>query len=682
MGAVYLARHKTLRRYCAIKVIKSQLSQEKAAAERFLREARATAALSHPNLVNVFDFDQHEGQYFIAMEYIEGRSLGSILRDVGGLPLPLALYFLNQAAVGLQYIHERDIVHRDIKPDNMIIDTQGTLKIMDLGLAKDHVEGDQSMTMTGMVMGSPHYMSPEQIHDAKSADCRTDIYSLGISFYQMVTGTVPFTQSSAAAVCVAHLQQPMPSVGYEDEQLRDALDGFIGKMTAKVKEDRFSSASEVVEVLQSWTASYPMEESSQAFFASLDMTQYGVSRLLEQSGIDSRQVDLDFESESADTAARLDEGAPTPAGSLAPVDPAVGKSSNLLIVTLVIALFVAVGVVFTVARKAKNQGAGEAAGNKTAAIEQTAVQPAAPPPAAAQVKTPVEKQITKLGGLAIETSPPGARVFFRSKTKTSPVSFDDVPVGKYTLQISAPHYRDETREVEIQPEKLTSLEIVLQRMEGSVRLESEPNGAIVLIDGRVRGRTPYVLNGGDGEELAVDFLMKGHERQSAKVTLKADGGAFRVMLPRARNLAALEASENPASIEKIPVRRMNAPPTQNSDPQQSISQADVVRMQLFQSTPPVVLQVIRSSIGAARVSKTEWTRSQKNKTRVMLERELKQRNSFTPQVNKTVTEVMLYLDQINALHEDDVDLKMPEYFKGIRDSLAKAWDFSKERMED
>lgn len=212
MGVLYLARQKTLKRYCALKVVHPHLSKDKDCAERFLHEARSAASLSHPNLVGIFDCDQFDGQYFIAMEYIEGLTLGEIIRICGPLPLPLVFYLLNQAAVGLEYLHSRNIVHRDIKPENMMIDAKGTLKIMDLGLAKQHFEGDQTMTVTGMLIGSPYYMSPEQIEDSKTVDQRTDLYSLGIVLYQMLVGKVPFHQTSAAGVLMAHLNETIPSV--------------------------------------------------------------------------------------------------------------------------------------------------------------------------------------------------------------------------------------------------------------------------------------------------------------------------------------------------------------------------------------------------------------------------------------------------------------------------------------
>jgi serine/threonine protein kinase/CHASE2 domain-containing sensor protein len=294
MGAVFLSRQRILKQYCAIKVLSAEFSEDPEITQRFLREARTMAGLSHPNVVNLYDCDQVEGQYFIAMEYVEGLSLMDIIREQAPLPLPLALHWIYQAAAGLEYIHGKNLIHRDIKPDNMLIDCNAVLKLTDMGLAKNKMDADKGLTVTGTVMGSPHYISPEQINDSKSVDARTDIYSLGISLFQLITGNVPFPGTSVGAVCVAHLQDPIPSVQNYQPDLYAYIDPLISKMAAKDVNDRFQSATEVLETLKPWIEQYPIDAISQDSFAMLSFSERTVSYRLQSEGIDFSQIDLDF----------------------------------------------------------------------------------------------------------------------------------------------------------------------------------------------------------------------------------------------------------------------------------------------------------------------------------------------------------------------------------------------------
>jgi serine/threonine protein kinase/formylglycine-generating enzyme required for sulfatase activity len=294
MGSVYLARQKSLRRFCAIKLINPQLLQNSRIAERFLREARTAAALSHPNLVAIYDYDQFEGRYFIVMEYVGGFSLRQILRHNGAVPLPLAFHWLKQVAVGLECVHSMNIVHRDIKPDNFIVDAHNVLRIMDLGVAKSHLATEFTLTGTGALLGSPHFMSPEQIHDSRDVDCRTDLYSLGITFYQMLTGKMPFDSPSVAAIYVAHIQVPMPSVCFADEELTRALDGLIASLTAKERGSRLASATALIEAVDPWLASYPLDETCQRYLKRLEFEEQTVESLLKKAQADLKDVDADL----------------------------------------------------------------------------------------------------------------------------------------------------------------------------------------------------------------------------------------------------------------------------------------------------------------------------------------------------------------------------------------------------
>ncbi len=198
MGVVYKARHKALDRDVALKVLPSSVAGEKAFAERFQREARALAKLQHPNIVAVHDFGMTDGLFWLVMEYVEGANIRQAMR-AGQIAPKDALAIVPQICDALQYAHEHGVVHRDIKPENVLLDKSGRVKVADFGLAKlmAHDAADLTLTGAGQVMGTPHYMAPEQVEHPADVDHRADIYSLGVVFYEMLTGELPLGRFAA-----------------------------------------------------------------------------------------------------------------------------------------------------------------------------------------------------------------------------------------------------------------------------------------------------------------------------------------------------------------------------------------------------------------------------------------------------------------------------------------------------
>jgi tRNA A-37 threonylcarbamoyl transferase component Bud32 len=192
MGAVYRARQRKLERLVALKILSRELSADPAFAQRFLREAQALARLQHPNIVSLYDFGEAAGTYFLVMEYAEGLNLRQVLLR-GGLKPREALAIVPQICDGLQYAHEAGVIHRDIKPENVLVDRYGRVKITDFGLARILGQAGPSVTITGtgQVMGTPQYMAPEQLASSRDVDHRADIYSLGVVFYELLTGNLP-----------------------------------------------------------------------------------------------------------------------------------------------------------------------------------------------------------------------------------------------------------------------------------------------------------------------------------------------------------------------------------------------------------------------------------------------------------------------------------------------------------
>jgi len=192
MGVVYKARQPQLDRLVALKVLPAEAGRDPAFAERFTREARALAKLSHPNIVGVYDFGQAEGLYYFLMEFVDGANLRQMER-AGKLTAAQALAIVPKICDALQYAHDEGVVHRDIKPENILVDKKGRVKIADFGLAKllGKAQADFTLTGTQQAMGTPHYMAPEQMEKPLSVDHRADIYSLGVVFYEMLTGELP-----------------------------------------------------------------------------------------------------------------------------------------------------------------------------------------------------------------------------------------------------------------------------------------------------------------------------------------------------------------------------------------------------------------------------------------------------------------------------------------------------------
>ncbi len=259
MSAVYLAEHVTMERRCAIKVLPAAKVKDTSYLGRFMREARAVATLNHPNIVKAYDVDkQVEGGteiHFLVMEYIEGKNLGKVAVEQGPLPFVEAVDYIRQAADGLHHAHQCGLVHRDIKPDNLLIDGTGKVHLADLGLARFfNADDEESLTIKHdeKVLGTADFLAPEQAIDSHSVDHRADIYSLGCTLYYALTGHPPFTDGSLVQRLLAHQTRKPPSVRYDRPDIPDDLLEILERMMAKRADDRFPSADEASQALSTW----------------------------------------------------------------------------------------------------------------------------------------------------------------------------------------------------------------------------------------------------------------------------------------------------------------------------------------------------------------------------------------------------------------------------------------------
>jgi serine/threonine protein kinase len=239
MSSVYRAQDSLLERHVALKVMHEQLLSEGDHVERFRREARLAAQLSHPNIVTVIDRGEQEGRQFIVFEYVEGENLKALVEREAPLPEKAAIELALQIADGLAFAHAHGLVHRDVKPQNVLLTDDGRAKVTDFGIARS-IDVQRGLTQTGTVMGTSDYISPEQARGGQVDDC-TDIYSLGAVLYELLTGEVPFPGDNFVSIAMRHINEPPPSVRQRRQELSPRVDAAIRRAMAKDPDDRFPS---------------------------------------------------------------------------------------------------------------------------------------------------------------------------------------------------------------------------------------------------------------------------------------------------------------------------------------------------------------------------------------------------------------------------------------------------------
>lgn len=242
MANVYLAYDTILDRRVAIKVLRGDLSNDEKFVRRFQREALSASSLSHPNIVEMYDVGEDNGIYYIVMEYIEGKTLKQLIKKRGALTLSEAIDIMLQITDGISQAHDSYIIHRDLKPQNIMIKEDGTIKITDFGIAM--ALNSTQLTQTNSVMGSVHYLPPEQA-SGKGSTIRSDIYSMGILFYEILTGTLPFKGDNAVEIALKQMRDEIPSVRKKNPAIPQSVENVILKATAKNPKNRYSDAKEM-----------------------------------------------------------------------------------------------------------------------------------------------------------------------------------------------------------------------------------------------------------------------------------------------------------------------------------------------------------------------------------------------------------------------------------------------------
>ena len=329
MATVYRAQDQRLNRFVAVKVLKTEYSEDKKFVAKFRQEAQSVASMSHPNIVGVYDVGEDNGMHYIVMEYVDGITLKAYIEKKGKLSVREAVGISLQIASGLEAAHLNNIIHRDIKPQNILISKDGTAKVSDFGIAK----AASSNTITGNAMGSVHYISPEQARGGFS-DGKSDIYSLGVTIYEMLSGTLPFSGESAVAVALAHIQEDAVPLAAIDATIPRGLSNIVAKCMQKKTELRYPTAAELIAdmkmFLQDPSGEYgiirPLYENSETIF----IPSGDVDRLKAAS---AKTTPVDEE--------KGEEGEDTSDGD---VDPKLEKA--LIIGSIVVAIIIGVVIIY------------------------------------------------------------------------------------------------------------------------------------------------------------------------------------------------------------------------------------------------------------------------------------------------------------------------------------------------
>lgn len=489
MGAVYLANDLELRRQVALKFLPKELTKNEGLKARFKREAQAAAALNHPNIITVYEIGDHDGYPYIAMEFVHGKSLYDLLHD-RELNFERAIEIFLQVCEAMSVAHRNNIVHRDIKPANVMLDQYGKAKILDFGLAK--LQGATQLTREGTTMGTPHYMSPEQIR-GQNVDYRSDIFSLGVLLYELLTGKLPFKGENPTAICYAIVhEKPLPLQEYLYNAPR-SIQKIIDKALEKNPDKRYRSAEDLLSDVKR------ERESLHKFYiatqTSIDVGEPEKKRkALLYYLVPALLIALTFVLYKTELHTQLinnSQPPPVENNSLETAEPAETKL-------------------------AQNQEPPEIENTPSEENGAASKQP--------EKEEPVEKvDVKRFGSLEISSVPTGATLYLDGRELgPAPYSTDQIEPDRYELLARLNGYPDQTRTIRVRPNQDNSFVVRFNAPMGAISFTSEPSGATIHLDGKRSGTTPQVVQNLTTGQHSIALRKNGYKDFTANVSVAAD----------------------------------------------------------------------------------------------------------------------------------------------------------------
>ena len=529
MGVVYRATDPNIGRTVALKTLRVDVHgiESEEMLKRFQAEARNAGVLNHPNIVTIYDAQELDGTFYIAMEYIEGQTLQELLKR-GTIPIAEIIDIVRQVCAGLDYAHARGIIHRDIKPANIMIEADGTVKIMDFGIAKGAGTG---MTSTGQVLGTPNYMSPEQVK-GKPLDGRSDLFSLGVVIYEMLTGSRPFTGDNVTTIIYKIVNEQPTSPGDVNKTIHPGLNAAVMKALAKNCDERYQSGADLTHDLEN--------------FKKFGIAPTATTRILTDP---VEAVAISLGSAAAAAAPAPKPIAPTlsaakpvrpvavpvataPQPIKPPFKPVGNKPPVGVVVGAIAVVVLAIAGYFGMHWKRERPAipSTPVATNPAPQAPAPAVKPAASAtplldePAQPETKSGERPIPAARGQLRISSTPAGARFVLDGHAEANyvtPFTAEKISSGTHTIEFTLDGYRSQTRRVEVEPGKRASVSVNMAAIVGFVTVNSTPEASAIILDGNPTGVfTPWQISVTPGQH-NISVRKAGYKDQAMSAVLGA-----------------------------------------------------------------------------------------------------------------------------------------------------------------